>query len=81
MLPLYYRKFLDSGMFAGLINSFFYIGSMISTYGLGTVIDGAGWNAYFIVLLSVSVITILASATASACAAQIKKKEPGLASV
>jgi sugar phosphate permease len=45
MFPLFMKDKLNSGMTAGVLNGFCYIGSMLSSYGLGLVSDAWGWNA------------------------------------
>ena len=44
----------NSGRMAGIINGFCYLGSTLSTYGLGLIADNLGWNAVFYVLLSIA---------------------------
>ena len=50
---------LNSGLIAGILNGFCYVGSTISSYGLGVLADHFGWIAVFwflfFVCLSVSV--------------------------
>ena len=54
MAPLYLKeKYENSGMLAGILNGFCYLGSTISSYGLGAVADANGWRAVFVLLLSV----------------------------
>lgn len=53
MVPLYMKeKVGNSGMLAGILNGFCYLGSTISSYGLGTVADHLGWKAVFILFLA-----------------------------
>ena len=53
MIPLYMKeKTGNSGMLAGILNGFCYLGSTISSYGLGTVADHLGWKAVFILFLA-----------------------------
>lgn len=51
MAPLYWREKINSGLLAGVLNGFCYIGSAISSYGLGFVADQGGWDAVFYLLL------------------------------
>ncbi|MBQ3529211.1 MAG: MFS transporter [Oscillospiraceae bacterium] len=51
--PMFMRKQLNSGMFAGILNGFCYLGSTISSYGLGSVADKHGWFGVFWLLLGV----------------------------
>lgn len=53
VFPLFMKGKLNSGLIAGLLNGFSYIGSTISSYGLGAIADGAGWIAVFWTLLGV----------------------------
>lgn len=53
VFPVYMRKMLNSGMISGVLNGFAYLGSTISSYGLGYVADKWGWMTVFTVLLSV----------------------------
>jgi len=59
IFPLYMRDKLNSGRLAGIINGFAYLGSTISSYGLGTIADRFGWNGVFITLLSFCVLVML----------------------
>lgn len=58
-------KFLDSGLLASLLNGCCYLGSVISTYGMGVLADNYGWNIsfkiIFIILVSVAGISLLIS--------------------
>ena len=47
MMPLYWKDKINSGMVAGILNGFCYVGSTISSYGLGKVADVWGWPAVF----------------------------------
>lgn len=55
MFALDYRKMLNAGFAAGLLNTFCYIGSTITSYTLGSVAENKGWNAVFIIMLSVCI--------------------------
>jgi OPA family glycerol-3-phosphate transporter-like MFS transporter len=54
MVPLYMKDKMNSGKLAGILNGFCYLGSTISSYGLGAVADARGWTAVFTVLLIVA---------------------------
>ena len=56
IFPLFMKDKVNSGMIAGVLNGCCYIGSTISSYGLGLVADAWGWNAVFILLLGVCVL-------------------------
>ena len=45
------RGKVNSGLFAGILNGFCYLGSTISSYGLGAIADGFGWTAVFWTLI------------------------------
>lgn len=57
MFALDYRKLLNAGFAAGLLNTFCYIGSTITSYTLGSVAERKGWNAVFIIMLLVCIAT------------------------
>lgn len=59
MAPLYLRREMNSGVLAGVLDGFCYVGSTISSYGLGAIADGAGWKSVFILLLCCSVVAVL----------------------
>ena len=64
IVPLYSRDKIDSGLAAGLLNTFCYIGSTISTSLLGRIADTKGWNDVFICILIFTVLSfILCTAT------------------
>lgn len=56
MAPLYMRERMDSGLLAGILNGCCYVGSTISSYGLGAAADRFGWNGVFLLLLGVSCV-------------------------
>lgn len=51
IFPLFMRGKVNSGLFAGVLNGFCYLGSTISSYGLGVIADNFGWIAVFITLI------------------------------
>ena len=55
MFALDYRRSLNAGFAAGLLNTFCYIGSTTTTYVLGSVSQSSGWNAVFIIMLAVCI--------------------------
>ena len=61
MFPLDRRKLMGSGFAAGLLNTFCYVGSTITSYGLGFVSENKGWNEVFIIMLAVSLAAGLVS--------------------
>ena len=48
--PLKLRKNAESGKIAGILNGFCYLGSTMSSYGLGYIADNGGWKMVFTVL-------------------------------
>ena len=62
MAPLYYKDKASAGLLAGVLNGCCYIGSTLSSYGLGAVADGYGWNAVFYLLIACSAACIIISA-------------------
>ena len=59
--PLYMKGKFNSGMLAGLLNGCCYVGSAISSYGLGVVRTYFGWNAVFYLLLGSACVVVLIS--------------------
>lgn len=59
LFPLYMKGRLNSGLIAGVLNGFCYLGSTLSSYGLGAVADSRGWIAVFIALLVAAGISLL----------------------
>ena len=58
VIPLQFRKISNSGRLSGILNFFTYVGSAISSYGLGAIADVYGWKM---------VMIFLAVAAAAAC--------------
>lgn len=69
--PLYMRDKVNSGLVAGVLNGFCYIGSTISSYGLGAIADKWDWNAVFYLFIGVCVF----SASVSLVYAILTKKK------
>jgi OPA family glycerol-3-phosphate transporter-like MFS transporter len=59
MVPLYWTDKINSGMLAGVLNGFCYLGSTLSSYGLGVIADAKGWEAVFLTLLVLCVVTVV----------------------
>jgi OPA family glycerol-3-phosphate transporter-like MFS transporter len=53
IIPIYARGKAESGLLAGVLDTFCYVGSMLSTGFLGFISDRFSWNGVFICLLSV----------------------------
>lgn len=54
--PLKMRDKVNPGKIAGILNGFCYLGSTISSYGLGIIADNWGWTSVFMLLLALSII-------------------------
>ena len=61
IFPLYMKGKVNSGLVAGLLNGFCYVGSTLSSLGLGLVVDLHGWAGALTLLLCVSVCAALTS--------------------
>lgn len=59
MAPLFMREQINSGLLAGILNGCCYVGSTVSSYGLGSVADRFGWNGVFLLLLGVSCVPVV----------------------
>ena len=59
MVPLSLKSEGNSGKIAGILNGFCYLGSTISSYGLGLIAEMAGWGAVFTTLIGVSIFVIV----------------------
>lgn len=68
MAPLYWKDKLNSGRLAGILNGFCYLGSALSSYGLGVVADIGGWGSVFWLLFGLC----LASVCIGVCYSMIK---------
>lgn len=73
MFALDNRTVLNAGFAAGLLNTFCYVGSTITTYSLGAVSQSRGWNAVFIIMLSVCIIASLSCLIGFSAERKIKK--------
>ncbi len=51
IFPMFMRGRVNSGLFAGVLNGFCYLGSTISSYGLGVIAENFGWVSVFWVLI------------------------------
>ncbi len=70
MFALDNRRVLNAGFAAGLLNTFCYVGSTVTSYTLGAVSQSFGWNAVFIIMLCVCL-----AASAVCCAGYISEKK------
>lgn len=77
IVPLYSRNMLDSGLCAGLLNTFCYVGSTLSTSLLGLIADKNGWNDVFrciLIFTCISFVCCLFAAVISKRKTKEKKK-------
>ena len=51
IIPMYMRDIMDSGLLAGVLDTFCYVGSTLSTALLGYIADHGSWNSVFLCLL------------------------------
>lgn len=64
-IPFRMRTVGKSGRFAGIINTFCYVGSTVSSYCLGTMAENSGWNSVILLILILSlVVGVVATAFA-----------------
>ncbi len=59
IVPLYSRDKMDSGLLAGLLNTFCYIGSTLATSLLGKIADTSGWNEVFICIFVLTIVSFV----------------------
>ena len=59
IFPMFMREKVNSGLFAGVLNGFCYLGSTISSYGLGAIADNFGWTAVFITLIGFVILSFI----------------------
>ena len=59
IFPMFMRDKVNSGLFAGVLNGFCYLGSTISSYGLGAIADNFGWTAVFITLIGFVILSFI----------------------
>ena len=50
IIPMYMRNTMDSGLLAGVLDTFCYVGSTLSTALLGYIADRGSWNGVFLCL-------------------------------
>ncbi len=56
MMPLYCKDYVNSGLMAGILNGFCYLGSALSAYCLGLIADAGGWISVFWFLFGLCVV-------------------------
>lgn len=59
MVPMYWKDKINSGLLAGVLNGFCYLGSTLSAYGLGAIADISGWNAVFWLLFGLCILSVI----------------------
>ena len=59
VFPMFMREKINSGMFAGVLNGFCYLGSTLSSYGLGVIAEHFGWTSVFWLLLGFCVVVAI----------------------
>lgn len=74
MFALDHRRLLNAGFAAGLLNTFCYIGSTATSYTLGAVSQAHGWNAVFIIMLSMCAVAAAICLTGLITEKKIKGK-------
>ena len=75
MAPLYWKDKINSGALAGVLNGFCYLGSTISSYGLGAVADAGGWSAVFWLLFALCAVCTAAGLIFAMVTKKCKKGE------
>ena len=75
IFPLYMKGKVNSGLLAGVLNGCCYVGSTISSYGLGLVADNWGWTTVFRLLFAVCVAVVVTALVYGVCKGTIKKKK------
>ena len=74
IFPLFMKGKVNSGLVAGILNGFCYLGSTVSAYGLGAVADARGWSAVFWVLLGVCGAVCVGALIYSAIKGALRRK-------
>jgi len=59
MVPLNLKTKSGSGLIAGVLNGFCYLGSTLSSYGLGLVADFKGWGGVFTLLFITCAVCVV----------------------
>lgn len=59
IVPLYSRDKIDSGLSAGVLNTFCYIGSTLATSLLGRIADTKGWNDVFVCIFIFTAVSFV----------------------
>ena len=59
LLPIRFEKINRSASVYGILNSSVYIGTTISTYGIGSLSDDIGWTKTIMILVILSIISFV----------------------
>ncbi len=73
IFPLFMRDKINSGLFSGVLNGFCYLGSTISSYGLGYIAELGGWSAVFYFLLGLCTLICIVCSVYMIVKAILKK--------
>lgn len=77
IFPLYMKGKVNSGRIAGILNGFCYVGSTISSYGLGWIADNHGWLPVFWVLCAVCGVVCVGAGIYLALRKKLKECKKG----
>ena len=66
IVPMYLRDRMDSGLLAGVLDTFCYVGSTLSTALLGYIADHGSWDRVFLCLLGFGAVACVASLLSAA---------------
>ena len=61
--PVYMRSKMDAGLTAGVLDGFCYLGSTLSSYGLGAIAENAGWTNAFVIMLVACAVPVIVGVT------------------
>ena len=59
ILPFWLRNKANSGFVAGILNGCCYVGSTISSVGLGSIAENFGWSIVFDIFLILTAVVVL----------------------
>jgi OPA family glycerol-3-phosphate transporter-like MFS transporter len=75
IFPLFMKGKVNSGLIAGILNGCCYVGSTISSYGLGWVADNFGWLWVFWLLFAVCMAVCIGAAVYTLMRKKLKNRE------
>ena len=73
IIPLYMREKTESGMLAGVLDTFCYVGSALSTGLLGYIADKSSWNGVFLCLFIFGAAAFILCVLSAPCVKKIKE--------